>query len=107
MTWRTLHVAPGLASCPHLNRVWAHPYLISARWFVGMRQAAAAEEAAKKAALKAAEAAAAAKKWAADLLEAAEQGNGPRAEVAPQRASCGLRGPVPATMLLPLCRIPE
>ncbi len=58
---------------------------------------------------KEAEEAAAAKKaaeWAAHLLEAVEQGNGPRVEVAPRHASCGQRGRMPASKLLPLCRIP-
>ena len=57
-------------------------------------EAAAAKEA-EEAAKKAEEAAVAAKKaaeWAAHLLEAVEQGNGPRVEVAPHMVVAEFRG---------------
>ena len=41
------------------------------------------------------------------LLKAAEQGNEPRVTVPPHvaQASCGIRGPMPTSMLLPLRRV--
>ena len=40
-----------------------------------------------------------------DLITAARDGNGPRVEVAPPHGSCGIQGPGPVSMLLPLRRV--